>query len=83
MQGDLGKRLRGFGTRFLDALFHFTLVLDLLLDPCQFAADPVAIGLDLGQDVGRLYMLASAGFDLGLGMALFREHFLQLQFGIG
>jgi hypothetical protein len=66
----LGKGLIGFRPGLLQTLLEFALMLDLLLDARQFAADAVTLGLDLGQCIRRINLLASALLDLGFGMTL-------------
>ena len=72
----------GFGPRLFKTLLKFALMLDLLLDAGQLTADAVAFGLDFGKRIRGVGLLATALFDLRLGMALLGKQLLQMNFAV-
>ena len=73
----LGQGLAGFIARLVQALGHLALVLDLLFQPRQRAADLVDIGLRARQRLGRFLAAHAAGLDAALGLALLGDQLLQ------
>ena len=83
MLADLGEGGVGLGAGGFQALAQFALVLDLLFDAGQLAADAVDLGLGLAQALAGFAVLAAAGLDLGLGLALVGQQGLQLDLVLG
>ncbi len=72
-----GQGLAGLVARLVQALRHLALVLDLLFQPRQRAADLVDVGLRAGQRLGRFLATHAAGLDAALGLALLGDELLQ------
>ena len=70
----------GLVARLLQALGQFALVLDLLFDAGQRAADLVDLALRLVEGVGGFLAAHAVGFQQALGFALFGDQLLQLRF---
>ena len=77
---DLGELVLRFVARALQARGHLALVLDLLLDAGERAADFVAGGLRLVEVLGGFLAAHAAGLDLALGFALLGDQLLQTRF---
>ena len=70
----------GLVARLLQALGQLALVLDLLFDAGQRAADLVDLALRLVEGVGRFLAAHAVGFQQALGLALFGDQLLQFRF---
>ncbi len=75
-----GQGLGGFVAGLVQALGHLALVLDLLFEPGQGAADLIDLGLGGAEGVGGFLAAHAAGFDTGFGVALFGDELLQAGF---
>ncbi len=73
-----GQGLLGFVTRLVQALRQLALVLDLLLQARQRAADLVDRSLRGVERIGGLFASNARGLDAGLGVTLVGDQLLQL-----
>lgn len=80
MLAQIGQRLLCFIARLVESLRHFALVLDLLLQARQRAADLVDLGLRGVERIGGFFAAQPAGFDPCLGIALLGDQLLQAGF---
>src|SRR5690606_14193740 len=82
---DLGEGGIGLDAGLFQALAQFLLVLDLLLDAGEFAADAIDLGLGLAQGLGSGDVAGPALLALRLGLALAGQprHALALRRGQG
>ena len=74
------QRVVGLVARLLQALGQLALVLDLLFDAGQRAADLVDLALRLVEGVGGFLAAHAVGFQQALGFALFGDQLLQFRF---
>ena len=80
MPVQLAQRTGGLVAGLVQAAGQLALVLDLLLDPGQHAADLVDRGLGAVQGFGGFLTAHPAGLDLALGFALAGDDLFQLRF---